>query len=86
MKILNVVINKAGIIDNIESFVILDSTDPIVEDKVIKEAEQLFEKWCINNGWKSDNEEETMENLIDDGYWESSNYDSVSLVWSNVNL
>lgn len=88
MKVLNVIIQKAGVIDSVESFVILDETDPIIEQEIVDEAEIMFEEWCRNNGYTYNEEEEeiNMRDLIDNGYWESSNYDSISLVWSNVNL
>lgn len=91
MKILNIVTQRAGIIENIESFVILDETDSITEKEIVRQAEQYFENWCIRNGWAEEYDEDeeptqTMEELITNGWWENSNYDNISLVWSNVNL
>ena len=91
MKIANIVTQRAGIIENIESFVILDEADSITERQIVKQAEEYFENWCIKNGWESGYDEDegelpTMEELIENGWWKNSNYDNISLVWSNVNL
>lgn len=91
MRIINVIILKAGIIEKIESFPILEENDPIDTQNQIKQAENLFEQWCIKNGWENgyyENEEilPSMEELIEQGYYENSNYDSIFLTWSNVNL
>ena len=86
MKILNLVVTKSGVVNNVESFPILDSTDVIVEDEIVEKVEKLFEEWCIRNGWGFDEYENNMKDLIDNGYWESTNYDAIFLTWSNVYL
>ena len=85
MRIINVIIQKAGIVESVESFPILEEQ---LSQEQIKKAEEVFEKWCRDNGYEDGNEleTETMESLIEEGYWENSNYDSVFLTWSNVNL
>lgn len=86
MRILNVIILKAGIIDIVESFPILEENDPIDTQNQIKQAELLFEQWCRSNHFIEEEDSQSMEELIEQGYYENSNYDSIFLTWSNVNL
>lgn len=83
MNIINVIIQKAGIIDSVESFPILEEQLSIDQ---VNRVEEMFEKWCRDNGYDENNDEESIESLIEMGYWENSNYDSIFITWSNVNL
>ncbi len=82
MEIINVVVQLGGVATSIESFLITDTNQ---KQRQIDKAECLFEDWCNNNGY-SEEDDGTMQDLLDNGFWESSNYDSISLIWSNVNL
>lgn len=81
MRIINVIIQKAGIVESVESFPILEEQ---LSQEQARKATDLFQKWCFDNGFTE--EEETVESLIEEGYWENSNYDSIFLIWSNINL
>ena len=73
MRIINIISLKAGVVDNVESFPILDETDPITEQEIVDEAEIMFDEWCRNNGYtyNGEDDEVNMKDLIDNGYWES---------------
>ena len=84
MEILNIVRQDAGNIQNIDSVAIWDVNK---KNEVVKEAEDRFVALAVSLGW--DGEEhycETPDELLDEGYYENNNGDSVSLVWSEVEL
>ena len=84
MEIINIVKQDAGNIQNIDSFAIWDENK---RNDVVKSTEELFLEKAKELGW--DGEEhycETEGELLDEGYYENNNGDSVSLVWSNVEL
>jgi len=87
MKIINVITESAGVMENVESFPIFEDQ---LSDDIIKEAEDLFEEAIRKNYRFSDDEnpEEIIENAKQDGYFtdESNNYFTVYLIWSNVNM
>lgn len=91
MRIINVIIQLAGIVSTVDSFVIMDDEDRDGTEAQIKQAEEMFKTWCVNNGWKDKVDEfgnviKDLDSLLDIGYYENNNYDSVTITWSNVNL
>jgi len=78
MRVINVVVIKGGVVDNIDSFGVFE--EQLVND-VVKPAEELFIQKAKDNGFIGDGEEE--ESLLDDGYFEF--YDgSVCITWSDI--
>ena len=84
MRIINLVIIKAGAVDNIESFAIweeqlVQDVDDVAEKRFLEIAKQL--------GWDEAEDEITEEELLDNGYFEceTGTWDSVCITWSDVN-
>ena len=76
MRVINVVVIKGGVVDNIDSFGVFE--EQLVDD-VVKPAEELFIQKAKDNGYLGDDDEA----LLDDGYFEF--YDgSVCISWSDI--
>jgi len=77
MQVLNVIEIKSGIIQKITSFVMPHKDDS--QHPKVNEAEQLLVKLANDKG----NEDQTDEDIIQDGYFEYGNYE-VHLMWSEI--
>ncbi len=82
MRIINVITQSAGVIDNITSFAIHEEQ---LTNEVVEKAEELFMKKAKEFGFEED-EDQLEEDLLGDGWYESPNgsYPSVAIVWSDV--
>jgi len=74
-EIINIITQHGGKIEHINSFTIEDVTL----------TEKLFVKMAKDLGWNSEEHYcETEDELLEEGYFENNNYDSISLVWSII--
>jgi hypothetical protein len=79
MRVINVVVIKGGVVDNIDSFGVFE--EQLVQD-VVKPAEELFIQKAKDNGFIVSDEND-VEELLDMGYFEF--YDgSVCISWSDI--
>jgi len=76
MRVINVVVIKEGVIDNIDSFGVFE--EQLVED-VVKPAEALFKEKCLE--WGADEDE--MEYYLEEGYYAGGNF-SICISWSDI--
>ncbi len=82
MRIINVVKLKFGVVDEIESFAVVDEQ---ISQDVVDEAEDAFLKAAQAIGF--DPEEEDIDNLFDEGCYEAENDPEAKVVcisWSTV--
>jgi len=76
MRVINVVVIKEGVIDNMDSFGVFE--EQLVQD-VVDKAEALFTEKCIEYGA----EESDMDIYLEEGYYAGGNF-SVCLTWSEI--
>jgi len=76
MRVINVVVIKEGVIDNIDSFGVFE--EQLVED-VVKPAEELFKDKCREWGAQEDD----LDDYIEDGFYEGGNF-SICISWSEI--
>lgn len=78
MRIINVVKIKDGVVDEIESFGVIE--EQLVDD-VVEEAEAAFIKAAKELGFIGDEDDEN--DLLDDAYFQIANA-SVCISWSDI--
>jgi hypothetical protein len=76
MRVINVVVIKEGVIDNIDSFGVFE--EQLVED-VVKPAEELFREKCLEWGALEDD----LDFYLEEGYYAGGNF-SVCISWSDI--
>jgi hypothetical protein len=76
MRVINVVVIKEGVIDNIDSFGVFE--EQLVED-VVKPAEELFKDKCREWGALEDD----MDYYLDEGCYVGGNF-SICISWSEI--
>lgn len=77
MELINIVIQDAGNAPSVESYAVNEKDD-------IQKAEERFVLKAKELGF--DDDDESVNELLEEAYWQNNNGDSVSLVWSNVEL
>jgi len=82
MEIINVIEIVSGILNSVNSFVIINALDPFSKDQQITEAERLFERKALENGMKP----EDLDDCLIEGTWDDHNGYEVLITWSEVNL
>lgn len=82
MRILNVIMIKDGVVDNITSF----GVDESRVREISKEAENEFVRQARYLGFGSEGEEDDEDLIIENGYFEPRYgiYASVCLTWSEI--
>jgi len=76
MEIINIISQDAGNAPSVESYAINEKDDIAkAEDRFVLKAEEI--------GF--DDDDESITELLEEAYYQNTNGDSVSLVWSNLN-
>jgi len=76
MEIINIISQDAGNAPSVESYAINEKDDIAkAEDRFVLKAEEI--------GF--DDDDESITELLEEAYYQNTNCDSVSLVWSNLN-
>jgi hypothetical protein len=83
MRVINVVMIKDGVVDNVESFGVFDESKV---QEVVKEAEEKFIEQATYLGFGSNREDVTEGQILEDGYFEPQYgiYASVCITWSEI--
>ena len=76
MRIINVVIIKEGVIDNIDSFGVFEEQ---LSQEVVDVAEALYKEKCLEYGAQEDD----MDFYLEEGYYAGGNF-SVCISWSDI--
>ena len=76
MRIVNVVVIKEGVIDNMDSFGVFEEQ---LSQDIIDKAETLFTEKCIE--WGA--EETDMDIYLEEGYYAGGNF-SICLTWTDI--
>lgn len=82
VDVITVVVNNASIPETVHLFPILDESK---RNEIVEKAEDLF--ISIADELELGIEEEEIEEALDSGYYEcQQSYDSVSIVWSKIEI
>jgi hypothetical protein len=76
MRVINVVLIKEGVIDNIESFGVFEEQ---LSQEVVEKAEARFKELCEE--WGAD--EDDMDYYLEEGCYVGGNF-SVCISWSDI--
>lgn len=76
MRIINVVVIKDGVIDNIDSFGVFEEQ---LSQEVVERAEALYKEKCLEYCALEDE----LEFYIEEGYYAGGNF-SICISWSDI--
>ena len=83
MRVINVIEQSAGVINNVTSFAVWDEQ---LSGEVAKDADNFFKQQLLKNVNLDEDEEDDLEGIVDYGHYEEqdNNYYTIDIIWSEI--